>query len=100
MEVEVRGAKLDARAQEGPVRSSPSVGHTDAAGVDHETAVGEADERHVGVAADHGADIGIESLEDLLPAVEAGVDQDDLLVVAGGGVAEQHLSQALHSQGE
>lgn len=69
-------------------------------GFDHESAVGEADERHVGVAADHGADVGVESVEDFLPAVETGVDQDDLLVVAGGGMAEQHLSQAVRGQGE
>lgn len=80
--------------------SGSSVGHADAAGVDHEPTVGKADERHVGVAADHGANVGIESAEDFLSAGEAGVDQDDLLVVARGGVAEQHLPQAVHGQGE
>lgn len=45
----------------------------------------------------HGADVGIESVEDFLPAVEAGVDQDNLLVVARGGMAEQHLSEPMWS---
>jgi hypothetical protein len=33
-------------------------------------------------------------------AVEAGVAQDDLLVVARSGMAEQHLSQPIHGQEE
>lgn len=100
LDVEVRGSQIDAWAQDDPVGSGSSVGHANTAGVDYEAAVGEADERHVGVAADHGADVGSESAEDFFPAVEAGVDQDDFFIVTGGGMAEQDLPEAAHGQGE
>ncbi len=71
-----------------------AVRHADAAGVDDEAAVGEADVRHVGVAADHRADCLGDLREDLRPAVGVGVDQDDLLVVAGCGVTEEDVAEA------
>jgi hypothetical protein len=53
------------------VGAGPSVGHADAAGVDHKSAVGEADERHVCVPADHRANVGVKPAEDFSPTVEA-----------------------------
>jgi hypothetical protein len=62
-------------------------------------AVGEADVRHVGVAADDRADGAGDVPEDLRPAGWARVDEHDLLVVAGSGVAEEDLAEAADGEG-
>lgn len=54
----------------------------------------------MGVAADHGARVGVESVNDFLSAVEAGVDQDAPLAITRGGMAEQYLSRAVYGQAE
>ena len=55
-------------------------------------------ERHVRVPAHHRADVLPQVGEGLLPARHVGVDEQDLLVVAGGAVGEQHPPEAADRQ--
>ncbi|RCW46968.1 hypothetical protein DFQ14_101308 [Halopolyspora algeriensis] len=81
------------------MRSRPTVGHSDASRVDHESSVREANEGHVCVAANHGSNVRIKILEDLRPSTEPGVDQHKLFVVTGGRVTEQHFPHPRYRQG-
>jgi hypothetical protein len=56
--------------------------YADAAGVDDEPSIHEAGEGHVGVSADNGMH-GVRQLgEDLGPALQPGVNEDDFVVIA------------------
>src|SRR5215471_2501760 len=53
---------------------------------------------HAGVPADHGHDLGRQVAENSGPALEAGVDDHDFLVIAGCGVTEHHLAEPVDGQ--
>jgi|GEM_PF-4105896 len=61
--------------------------------------MGQPGERHVRVTADDRADRGIQAGVHLRPPVQAGVDEDDLFVVPGCRVAEQHRGEVADLQG-
>ena len=77
-----------------------AVRHADAAGVDDESAVDEAYERHMSVAAHDGAYVIGEVGECLGPTFHPGVDEHDLFVVAGCSVAEGDVAEAGDRHGD
>ena len=78
-----------------PVRARATVGKPDAARVDDEASVDQTSEGHVRVSADDRADVVGQVAEHVDPAFEPTVDQNDLLIVAGRGVAEPHWPEAV-----
>ena len=89
-----RAAHADRAVREqGPVRALAAVRHADAARVDDLAPVGQPGERHVGVPADHRHHLVGQFGEDLGPPLKPGVDDDHLLVVARGGVAEDDRAE-------
>ena len=71
------------------MRSGAAVRHADAARIDDLPPVGLPHELHVRVPAHDGRNLGRYVGQHLGPALQAGVNEDDLLVVARRPVAEQ-----------
>jgi hypothetical protein len=77
------------------VRPGTAVRHADAAGVDDLLPLRQARERHVRVPADNRRHIARHAGEHVGPPVQARVGEDDLRVVAGRAVTEQHRPEAV-----
>ena len=82
------------------MRTSPTVGKTDTAGIDHQTVSCKPHERHVCMTAHDRPDLGRRPLQNLLPTFQSAVDEDNLLIVARGGMAEQDVAEPRQLQGQ